>query len=173
MTENTERQKDDAGTGAHWPITSQMTSADQAEADALNAEGKPVLAPQPYKAPQDPNLDPNVRRGGPASAAGPARTETTRDAALEANLVVEAPATGGPTTSLNSQSGQGLSPAEADAKRDEDLRKANAKKASAPNTVSSAAMQDEDGKTKPEFHADKIEKKAEARRKAAEAASKA
>lgn len=143
-TQNIPKEKDDAGTGAHWPIERQMTSAEMAEEDALTGEG-PVLAPQPYKTADDPNLDPNVRRGGPASTAGPARTETTRDAALAANLVVEAQP-GDPATSTNSQAGR---LGEDAALRDERIREENAKKASAPNTVSNPSLQDEDGKTKP------------------------
>lgn len=133
------QQKKEANEGAHWPVERQLTSAEVAERDF----GKPVLAPEVGSVPGDPDLDPNVMRGGPSFSAGPARTETTRADARAAGLITEAKP-GDPRTSTNS--GGPL----ADAARIDAVRAANLKKASGPNTVSNPALQDEDGKTKPE-----------------------
>jgi hypothetical protein len=127
----------DSNEGAHWPIERQLTSAEMAEAREKSGETdvNPRLAPTANTLRNDPDLDPNVDRGGRTSTAAPARTEITREDAIASGLTAPPPEPeDAAQSSINSAGEPGG--------RDEDeVRKANAKKASAPGTVSNPAEQ--------------------------------
>jgi len=150
MSESTSKFKSaaereqEAYENAHTPIERQFTSAELAESEGTNPAAGPVLAPEAGLSRRDPNLDPNVKRSVTTSTAGPARTETTRAVARDAGLVNEATADS-PQTSTNTF---GFN--ESKEARDARVRAENEKRASAPNTTSSGAEQDDKGKTKAE-----------------------